>query len=57
MRRECQYLVGGGECGKPASEYMDSASRADGRYYLCAEHWDELTKAIAETPGSVVHFT
>lgn len=39
MREECEVMLPGGICGKPA---VDSIHEGDDRSYLCAQHWDEL---------------
>lgn len=39
MREECEVMLPGGICGKPA---VDSVREGDDRSYLCAQHWDEL---------------
>jgi len=53
MRHECQVSEGNDSaCGKLAVESVPDASQEDGKFYLCAEHWDELqTRSVEDEDG------
>jgi hypothetical protein len=48
MRHECQVDEGNGTCGKLSVESVPDASQDDGRFWLCADHWDELQADSSE---------
>ena len=40
MRSECEVMLPGGICGKPAVDRIPDG--LDGWFNLCAQHWDEM---------------
>lgn len=35
-------MLPGGICGKPAVDSLDDLGYDDGKFYMCADHWDEM---------------
>lgn len=48
MRGECQVATSRGICGKPAVDSVPDGFYDDGKFHLCAEHWDEINKMTDE---------
>jgi hypothetical protein len=41
-RNDCQVMLPKGLCGKPSVGHVPDPRAWDGRFWLCADHWDEL---------------